>query len=84
MRSAAGSCAALTQVRMPPRAQVLCGWYGAQDKHLAKYSELVNGLGYHTLRVQMPPATVFSLRCARRLFTQHRAAHAPPKRRCRR
>ena len=42
---------------------MLCGWYGCQDKHLAKYSAVVNALGAHTLRVQMPPITVFSLLC---------------------
>ena len=49
--------------RAHPAHQVLCGWYGCQDKHLAKYSAVVNRLGCHTLRVQMPPATVFSLLC---------------------
>jgi hypothetical protein len=56
---------------------VLCGWFGAQDKHLAKYAELVNGLGCHTLRAQMPPATVFSLLCARTHNTQTQHARFP-------
>ena len=53
----------------PTPLVVLVGWFGAQDKHLAKYAELVNSLGYSTLRVQMPPTTTFSLRVGpRRAF----------------
>ena len=68
-------------------AQVLCGWFGAQDKHLAKYAEMVNALGYSTLRVQMPPTTVFSLRCGRRVLSAgqgaRRLTHSHPCLQCR-
>jgi hypothetical protein len=39
---------------------VVLGWYGAQDKHVAKYSALLNKRGYPTVRAIMPRTAVFS------------------------
>lgn len=39
--------------------QVLLGWYGASDKHLAKYSRLLAGHGYGSVRGTMSGAAIF-------------------------
>lgn len=33
---------------------VVLGWYGAQDRHVAKYSALLNKEGYPTVRTTLP------------------------------
>uniref|UniRef100_A0A383WCI3 Transmembrane protein 53 n=1 Tax=Tetradesmus obliquus TaxID=3088 RepID=A0A383WCI3_TETOB len=38
---------------------VLLGWYGASDKHLAKYSRLLAGHGYGSVRGTMSGAAIF-------------------------
>ena len=43
-----------------PGLVVLAGWFGAQDRHLAKYSEEVGSAGFSTLRVQLPGVGVFA------------------------
>jgi hypothetical protein len=44
-------------LRLP---QVVLGWYGSKDRHVAKYSELLNRQGYAAVRAIMPNAAVFS------------------------
>lgn len=39
---------------------MLLGWFGCQDRYLAKYSELLKGLGYSSVRAICPPWRVFS------------------------
>lgn len=43
-----------------PAAQVCLGWYGCIDKHLAKYSALLNREGYACMRGILPSLAVFS------------------------
>jgi hypothetical protein len=38
---------------------VLLGWYGASDKHLAKYSRLLAARGYGSVRGTMSGAAIF-------------------------
>jgi hypothetical protein len=38
---------------------VLLGWYGAADKHLAKYSRLLAGHGYSSVRGIMSGTAIF-------------------------
>lgn len=40
--------------------QVVLGWYGCQDKHLSKYSSLLEKQGYPSLRGILPGHAVFS------------------------
>lgn len=44
----------------PSVSQLTLGWYGAQDRHLAKYAALLNKEGYRVLRGTMPGSAVFS------------------------
>lgn len=51
--------------------QVLAGWVGAQDRHLAKFSGLLNRAGYATVRGVMPtPAVFFPTQHPRRRWTE--------------
>lgn len=43
-----------------PALQVLLGWYGCLDKHLAKYASLLEREGYPLLRGILPGHAVFS------------------------
>lgn len=40
---------------------VLIGWYGAIDKHLKKYSDLLTASGFHTTRCVAPTHVTFGL-----------------------
>lgn len=42
------------------RPQVVLGWYGAQDRHVAKYSGLLEKEGYPSVRGVLPGPAVFS------------------------
>ena len=44
----------------PACPQVVLGWYGCQDKHLSKYSSLLEKQGYPSLRGILPGHAVFS------------------------
>lgn len=39
---------------------IVCGWFKAQDKHVAKYSYELNHMGCVTLRSTLPPVAAFS------------------------
>ena len=52
--------AAPTSRPLPLRLQVVLGWYGAQDRHVAKYAGLLAEEGYPSLRGVQPGAAVFS------------------------
>lgn len=56
-------------LRLP---QVVLGWYGSQDRHVAKYSDLLNKQGYAAVRAILPNAAVFSpIDRPRRRFAAH-------------
>lgn len=51
-------------------AVVLCGWFGAQQRHLSRYGTLFSRLGYNVCMVTAPTSVVFALtRRKARLFT---------------
>ena len=39
---------------------VVCGWYGARDKHVKKYTDELVKMGCSTIRTIMPGALVYS------------------------
>lgn len=41
---------------------VLLGWYGCQDKHLAKYSSIYQSKGFITMRYTLPHDYLFSIK----------------------
>ena len=40
--------------------QVLMGWVGCQDRHLRKYSDVLNAAGFATLRTICPKLRLFA------------------------
>lgn len=46
--------------RLPSHLQVVLGWYGAQDRHVAKYASLLEKEGYPSVRGVLPGPAVFS------------------------
>ena len=47
---------------------VVLGWFGAQDKHLKKYSDLLEGAGFATGRCIAPTSVVFGTRASQRAY----------------
>ena len=47
---------------------VVLGWFGAQDKHLKKYSDLLEAAGFDTGRCIAPTSVIFGTRASQRTY----------------
>ena len=47
---------------------VVLGWFGAQDKHLKKYSDLLEAAGFDTGRCIAPTSVVFGTRASQHAY----------------